>query len=214
MIRILNLYSGLGGNRKLWKDCEVTSVEFNPEIAQVYRDRYPQDTLIVGDAHAYLLEHFKEFDFIWASPPCQTHSSFRQNVCVRFRDTPAVYPDMKLYQEIIFLRSNCNEEQRWVVENVNPYYEPLIPPDARLGRHLFWCNFTIGRFEFKHDEIIRTAQIPQLQKYHGIDLSPYKFPNKRQLLRNCVDSDLGKHVFDCAYFEFTEYEQLPLFEHA
>ena len=78
-IKILNLYSGIGGNRKLWSgDIEVTAVEYNPDIARVYQEFYPNDIVIVGDAHQYLLEHYKEYDFIWASPPCPTHSDIRR----------------------------------------------------------------------------------------------------------------------------------------
>jgi len=191
-LKALNLYAGIGGNRKLWEGVEVTAVEFNPDIAKVYADLYPQDNLIVGDAHAYLAEHYSEFDFIWSSPPCQSHSSFRQNIGVRFRGVEPVYPDMKLYQEILFLQSNC--KSNWVVENVNPYYEPLIQPTARLHRHLFWSNFNIPEIEMTGAKI-RSAQIPDLQELHGIDLSKYKLSNKRQVLRNCVHPSLGQHIF-------------------
>src|SRR5207245_1157675 len=85
VIRVLNLYAGIGGNRKLWENVEVTAVENDPEIAAVYQDLYPDDTVVVGDAHKYLLEHYKEFDFIWTSPPCQSHSDIRFNVGVRFK---------------------------------------------------------------------------------------------------------------------------------
>ena len=33
-MKILNLYAGIGGNRKLWKDVQVTAVELNSEIAK------------------------------------------------------------------------------------------------------------------------------------------------------------------------------------
>jgi DNA (cytosine-5)-methyltransferase 1 len=36
-MRILNLYAGIGGNRKLWTDCEVTAVENVQHIADVYK---------------------------------------------------------------------------------------------------------------------------------------------------------------------------------
>lgn len=193
-MKILNLYAGIGGNRKLWgNEHEVTAVEFDENIAKVYQDLFPNDTVIVGDAHQYLLEHFKEFDFIWASPPCQTHSSFRQNIGVRFRGVEPVYPDMKLYQEIIFLQYNF--EGKWVVENVNPYYTPLIEPSVELDRHKFWCNFDIEKAEFVRPKL-RSAQIPQLQEAYGYDLSEYKLPNKRQVLRNCVLPEVGKHILD------------------
>ena len=63
-LKILNLYAGIGGNRKLWKKVEVIAVEMNPEIAKVYQDFFPKDKVIIEDAHEYLLKHYKEFDFI------------------------------------------------------------------------------------------------------------------------------------------------------
>ena len=51
-LKVLNLYAGIGGNRRLWGGCEVTAVEYSPEIAQVYGQLYPQDTVVVGDAVA------------------------------------------------------------------------------------------------------------------------------------------------------------------
>lgn len=193
-MKILNLYCGIGGNRKLWgNEHEVTAVEFDENIAAVYKDLFPSDNVIIGDAHQYLLEHYNEFDFIWASPPCQTHSSFRQNIGVRFRGVEPVYPDMKLYQEIIFLQYNF--KGKWVVENVNPYYTPLIEPNVELDRHKFWCNFDIEKAEFVRPKL-RAAQIPQLQEAYGYDLSEYKLPNKRQVLRNCVLPEVGKHILE------------------
>ena len=194
-MKILNLYAGIGGNRKLWEGHDITSVEYNEDIAGVYADLFPDDTLIVGDAHSYLLEHYKEFDLIWSSPPCQTHSSFRHNINVRFRGTPAKYPDMSLYEEIIFLKHHATG--KWIVENVKPYYKPLIEPTAILQRHYFWSNFEIADKEFAKDHI-RSAQIPDLQAKHGYDLSSYKLPNKRQVLRNCVSPELGLHVMRAA----------------
>ncbi|WP_441001293.1 DNA cytosine methyltransferase [Fodinibius sp. SL11] len=98
-MKVLNLYAGLGGNRKLWEDVDVTAVEINEDIGKVYQDNFPNDTLIIADAHEYLLEHYDEFDFIWSSPPCQSHS--KMNIATR-HDLRR-YPDMKLYEEIIFL---------------------------------------------------------------------------------------------------------------
>ena len=114
MIKVLNLYCGIGGNRKLWKDVEVTAVEYDSKIANVYRTLYPNDNLIVGDAHAYLLKHFREFDFIWASPPCPSHSCLRKMGCSlepKETGTQPVYPDMKLYEEILLLKHYFNEKQ-------------------------------------------------------------------------------------------------------
>lgn len=194
-MKILNLYAGIGGNRKLWGDeHEVTAVEYSQDIANIYKDLYPKDTVIVADAHQYLLDHYKEYDFIWSSPPCQTHSSFRHNINVRFRGTPAKFPDMTLYEEIVFLQYYAGDI-KWVVENVKPYYGYLVQPSVVLQRHPIWSNFEIASREFKKD-MIRSAQIPDLQLKYGIDLSDYKIPNKRQVLRNCVEPELGLHILN------------------
>jgi len=192
-MKILNLYAGIGGNRKLWgNEHEITPIQYDADIAKIYADHFPNDKVIVADAHDYLLEHHEEFDFIWSSPPCQSHSSFRQNIGVRYRGVKPVYADMKLWSEIIFLQYNF--KGKWVVENVKPYYTPFIPATADLQRHLFWANFDIPSVEFQKD-MLRAAQIPQLQELHGYNLDGYKLPNKRQVLRNCVLPGLGEHVF-------------------
>ena len=193
-MKILNLYAWIWWNRKLrWNNHQITAIEFNQDIANIYKDHYPDDNVIIWDAHQYLLDHYSEFDFIRSSPPCQSHSSFRQNICVRFRWTPAIYPDMKLYQEIIFLQNNFKGKR--VIENVKPYYDPLIKPSQILQRHLFRSNFNIPNKIFEKDNI-RTAQIPDLQKKYWYDLSKYKLSNKRQVLRNCVEPDLWLYILN------------------
>lgn len=207
MIKVLNLYAGIGGNRKLWpENIEVTAVENNPEIAMIYQDFFPNDKVIVADAHQYLLDHYKEFDFIWSSPPCQSHS-----FCNYFLKGQGIirYPDMKLYEEIIFLRTHA--KCKYVIENTKSYYEPLIKPQES-GRHYFWSNFLIPELKINYQigtmnrkaslgsqrkAIIREAQIPELIDLHG--LKNFKLNNKRQVLRNCVIPELGKYVFDCAF---------------
>jgi DNA (cytosine-5)-methyltransferase 1 len=190
-VKILNLYAGIGGNRKLWgNEHEITSVEYDEKIAAVYADLFPQDELIVGDAHEYLRKHHEEFDFIWSSPPCQTHSSFRYNIGVRFRGVEPKFPDMTLYEEIVFLQ--YHSEALWLVENVVPYYEPLMPA-KKIGRHLYWSNFDLPEVPDLVDNI-RGSQIPQLQQLHGYDLSAYSLPNKRQVLRNVVSPEVGAQI--------------------
>lgn len=194
-MRILNLYAGIGGNRKLWGDeHEIIAVESDPDIAAIYKDHFPNDTVVVGDAHEYLRKHFGEFDFIWSSPPCQSHSGIRQNLGVRSGRFEPLFPDMTLYEEIIFLMHNA--KCKWVVENVRPYYKPLIKGHL-VQRHLFWSNIEITDIKIKPDGI-RNASITSLQQKFGFDLSKYKLPNKRRALRNCVDPKLGKHILNIA----------------
>ena len=103
-VRVLNLYACLGGNRYKWDEVaniEVTAVEWDEELAKLYQERFPNDTVIVADAHQYLLDHYKDFDFIWTSPPCPSHSRVRISQKNRDSFIP-LYPDLKLYEEIIF----------------------------------------------------------------------------------------------------------------
>lgn len=196
-MKVLNLYAGIGGNRKLWKDVEVTAVELNPKIAEVYKQNFPNDKVIVGDAHQYLLDHFEEFDFIWASPPCQSHSKMVKATRHKIRK----YPDMKLYQEIIFLKNFF--KGKWIVENVKPYYEPLIKPQ-KLGRHCFWSNFNIGDFDTSNIKnfinLTNTKGAEQMKEWLGIHYEGNIYYDGNhcpcQILRNAVHPKLGLHIFE------------------
>ena len=207
-MRILNLYAGIGGNRKLWEDVDVTAVEWNEEIARVYSDNFPNDKVIVADAHQYLLDHYTEFDFIWASPPCPTHSRAR---FWGWSKKKPIYPDVKLYQEITLLRHHFNS--KYVVENVVPYYAPWIAPCASIGRHLFWANFKIGKFKIKSTIKLHTAGRRQYEKEYGFDLSGYNIERKDRKLRNCVHPETGNHILDRAknITKKTNTEQMNLF---
>jgi DNA (cytosine-5)-methyltransferase 1 len=191
-MRILNLYAGIGGNRALWGDeHEVVAVENVPHIADTYRQLWPNDTVVVADAHQYLLDHYKEFDFIWSSPPCPTHSILQLPQTAKGN---VRYPDMRLYQEIIFLKQFCRKP--WVVENVKPYYKVLIPPTRELARHLFWSNFHITGWIGDVKQISRDNNVTNLSQKLGITLPPgAKEP--RKLLRNCVVPGLGLHILNC-----------------
>ena len=198
-MRILNAYCGIGGNRKLWGDeHEITAVEYNADIAAVYQDLYPNDTVVVGDAHEYLLKNYKEFDFIWSSPPCQSHSQIR--ICgTRRGQCEAIYPDMKLWQEIIFLENYAKFTCKYIVENVKPYYTPFVRQNLELGRHLFWSNFHIPFTDIKTDEII--GNISDGSTVFGMNLKKYNMPSvkyKKQILRNMVNPEVGKYILDRA----------------
>ena len=194
-LKVLNNYAGIGGNRKKWNDCQVTAVENNEKIAQIYKDLFPQDNVIVADAHQYLLEHYSEFDFIWSSPPCPTHS--RANYWANAADNRTIeYPDMRLYQEIILLQHYF--KKKFVVENVIPYYEPLIP-GKQFDRHIFWTNFPINNIEIPQKQIaFNMSKISDWENYYGYDLSQYKIDNKLKILRNCVHPLTGLHILNCA----------------
>ena len=198
-MKILNLYACLGGNRYKWnevkEDIEVVAVEWDEELAKLYQERFPNDTVIVADAHQYLLDHYKEFDFIWSSPPCPTHSRARFS---RRNTTTPIYPDMKLYQEIIFLDKWV--KGKYVVENVIPYYQPLIPAQKR-GRHLYWTNFNLPNDlnERKASIMEGKNEVQKWCEFHKYDFTKYKGKQRTdKIARNLVDYEAGKTIFETA----------------
>jgi DNA (cytosine-5)-methyltransferase 1 len=199
-MKVLNLYACLGGNRYKWTDCEVTAVELDTEAARLYQERFPNDTVIVADAHQYLLDHFKEFDFIWSSPPCPSHSRARYWSSSNYETTvEPIYPDLKLYEEILFLQ-HYYRNGKFVVENVIPYYEPLINAQKR-GRHLYWTNFQLPN-DLKDRKIQIGAgenELKRLCEFHDYDFTKYKGSQSViKMARNLVDYEAGLTIFNTA----------------
>jgi DNA (cytosine-5)-methyltransferase 1 len=212
-MKILNLYACLGGNRFKWDEVaqvEVTAVELDPELARMYQERFPNDTVIVADAHQYLLDHYKEFDFIWTSPPCPSHSRARYWNSSNYETaTEAIYPDMKLYQEILFLQ-HYYKSGKFVVENVIPYYEPLIQATKR-GRHLYWTNFNLPTNLNDRRFAISSAkqELKGLCKFHEYDFTKYGGGQSLiQIARNLVDYEAGKTILQIALNVMQDNKQL------
>ena len=180
--KILNLYACLGGNRYKWDEVadniEVTAVELDPELAKLYQERFPNDTVIVADAHQYLIDYYKEFDFIWSSPPCPTHSRMRKtNTGEGERKSKASYP-----------------------ENVISFYEPLVVPKKR-DRHFYWTNFNLpsdlkGR---KANNFIH-SKVSDLSEFHDYDFTKYKGKQRMdKVARNLVDFEAGKTILETVF---------------
>ena len=159
-MKILNLYAGIGGNRSLWDDDhDITAIEYDPAIAKIYSDLFPGDNMIVTDAHEYLLQNYEDYNFIWSSPPCQSHSVTNHFLNPQGHKR---YPDMSLYQEVIFLQTFF--KGKFCIENVKSYYAPLIKPQIR-GRHFFWSNFDLPHLKVSDSNI---------GSMHGKDKSRFK----------------------------------------
>ena len=204
-MKILNLYAGIGGNRHLWEGHEITAVEHDEEIAEVYSEHFPQDEIVVGDAHKYLLHNYDRFDFIWSSPPCQTHTK----MAISGQNRSRRFPDMTLYEEIVYLRHFC--KTWWIVENVKPYYGALIEP-ITVGRHLFWSNFDFDIEDVPRPKgFIRQKQVSKqdLMDWLGIYIEKniyYKWTDDegvvhvnhcpQQLFRNAVHPKLGLQILN------------------
>jgi DNA (cytosine-5)-methyltransferase 1 len=204
-MKILNLYACLGGNRYKWNeinnDIKVTAVELDPKLCELYQLRFPNDQVICTDAHQFLLDNYKDFDFIWSSPPCPTHSKVRFTQKNQNFYKPE-YPNMMLYEEIIFLQHHF--EGKFVIENVTPYYDPLIPGQKR-GRHIYWANFQIPNdIDRKEGKGIIGGQtldeFKKLCNFHNYDFNLYTGEqSKIKIARNLVDYEVGKTIFAAAY---------------
>jgi DNA (cytosine-5)-methyltransferase 1 len=200
-LKVLNLYAGVGGNRKFW-DAEVTAIESHPKIAEIYRHHFPDDEVIETDAHEYLLEHLQDgWDFIWSSPPCQSHS----RMAISGTNRKPRYPDFKLYEEIVLLQAYSKRLSfSYCVENVIPYYSVLIAGQS-VGRHLFWSDLDLSTVEEVASPkgfINKTTakQGKQVQDWLGItwDSNVYYDGNHdaAQIWRNAVHPLYGKQIFD------------------
>lgn len=166
-MKILNLYACLGGNRYKWgNDHEITAVELDPVLAELYQERFPNDTVIVADAHQYLLEHF-------------------------FKG-------------------------KYLVENVIPYYEPLIPAQKR-GRHLYWANFKLPNDLRERKITIMTgkSEVKKWCEFHDYDFTKYKGEQRiDKIARNLVDYEAGKTILDTVLgiYKAHNEKQIELFD--
>lgn len=203
-MKILNLYAGIGGNRKLWGDeHQVTAIENVPEIAAEYKKNFPKDEVIVADAKVYLLEHFQEFDFIWASPPCPSHSRMRTlwkgdgKLDNKTSGSSFKLPDMDLYSVIIFLKHFFKGD--FVVENVISYYEPLIKP-VIIDNHYFWSNKLLTPSSAKSRGILE-QDLNKKSLNIGMPIPEVGWSKRdtRKLLNNCVRPEVGLYVFNCIF---------------
>tara|TARA_S200002703_G_scaffold22131_1_gene18837 strand:- start:28112 stop:28687 length:576 start_codon:yes stop_codon:yes gene_type:complete len=187
----------------MWPDHHtVTAIEYDQKIADIYQDQNPRDEVIVStDAHQYLLENCQDFDFVWSSPPCQSHSRMIRSG----KNRKPRFPDMRLYEEIIFLKYSA-PDVLWVVENVVPYYKPLIEPSTKVGRHLFWSNFEITAEDVKRPagfiNLDNRAGAEKLKNWLGIDYDGYVYYDGNhcpaQILRNAVHPKIGLHILNDA----------------
>ncbi len=102
-------------------------------------------------------------------------------------------PRYEIYQEIIFLDNFFNG--KYCVENVIPFYEPLIPAKKR-GRHLYWTNFNLPNVlsDKKNPDFTRVKnQVKVMSEYHNYDFTKYKGKQPvGKMANNLVHYEAGK----------------------
>jgi len=149
----------------------------------------------------YLVDNFPLYDFIWARPPCQSHS----RMLAGGQNRKPRLTDMSLWQVILFCQQYV--EVPWCVENVVPRYKPFIEPTGEASRHLFWSNYSMD-FPPQID-----AQPPvwdkcnlegkaEMEQWLGLGETPTLYytgnHNPVQVLQNCLHPELGKWALECA----------------
>ena len=94
------------------------------------------------------------------------------------------------------------------MENVIPYYTPLVAPTATIGRHIMWSSAPVSALEGIEDiksppdfiNMTNVAGMRKLQEWLGIYYEkPVYYEGNHcpaQILRNCVHPEIGKKVFD------------------
>lgn len=196
-MKVLNLYAGLGGNRRNWPDyLEITNVEIEEKLCEELRINFPHDSTIQGDALEYLKQNYSDFDFIWASPPCQSHSRINRINSSKYHRHD--YIDPSLYQIIIFLQENF--KGGYIVENVIPYYGLAFSP-VIYGRHAFWSNFDIQCLNWIPPTFnLFDMPLKALQKHFKITTSKNMYigdsHDPKQPYRNAVEPELGGLILE------------------
>ena len=187
-MKILNLYAGLGGNRELWDDHIITAVEHEPKIAYTYSNKFPHDFIRICDVHVYLRDisnNLNYFDFIWASPPCQSHSQM-----MRFYKNTNQHPPIPRMDEIFGLLTWLPKyyDGLFCIENVQSWYKWIIKPTVKIDRHCFWANFPIPKRRFR-DLIHGHGSLNNSRIMRDTTLNQHQ--------RNMVDPRIGKYILDC-----------------
>ena len=121
----------------------------------------------------------------------------------KWRQNKPVLPDMSLYSIIIFLQHEEDFKGKYVVENVIPYYEPLIKAD-KIGWHLFWSNVDLSDIELNDLKATHDSSIKDMEVAKGFDLDGVSIPgiDKRTLLRNAVDKEISDAIMLQVELEF------------
>ena len=173
--KCLDLFCCAGGAGMGYKQAgfDVTGIDIEPQ------PKYPFK-FIQADAIEYLIEHWREYDFIHASPPCQGYSHL----------TPKEHKD-KHEKLIDIIRAELIKTGKpYVIENVAGAKRELINPtmlcgsmfNLRTQRHRFFeTSFSLAApMECDHSEIpllVTTASKASREKRFALGMQPKSVKN-------------------------------------
>ncbi len=177
MLRILDLFCGVGGVARGFQkyllengiEFEYYAVDINDAILLAHRILNPHSVTLKRDAYSFTDHELRSYDFIWASPPCESHSRL---MWIYNKNQPEKWepPDKKLWQLIERL---YRLGIPFVVENVRPYYRPPMRPTSYVCRHALWSNLSIPPFDYSRINIDFFEHIKddvhKLVEYHELN---------------------------------------------
>lgn len=143
--RILDLFCGGGGASLGYEQAglEVVGVDLNKQ--KNYRGEFIQ-----SDAIEFLLENYKNFDFVHASPPCQKYSKS----AMQWRKNGKEYPDLIEPTRAALISTG----KPYIIENVTN--APLINPFLLCG-----AMFDIPTYRHRLFESNLTFIVPEHPKH-------------------------------------------------
>jgi DNA polymerase len=203
-LRVLDLYCGAGGVARGFMQAgfHVTGVDILPQ------PRYPGDEFAQADALQYLATaDFSQFDFIWASPPCQAYSAVSR-APGKHRDADLVAPMREALK-----RSG----KPYVIENV--VGAPLINPITltgdlfELGTHPYPEGWRLERprlfeanFPLKAPSLFRRDERPVVGCYGGHFRDRRRAKGENHKSGSNVPSELGYRAMGIPFGAMTTAE--------
>lgn len=198
MLKILDLFCGIGGVARGFHDYLqehqikylYVAIDIDKDVLKAHRALNPLSNVILRDAYSFTIDELETYDFVWASPPCETHSI--AGIWTRKRK---VSPDFRLY-ELINKLNDANIP--FVVENVKPYYNPPIKPTSKANRHRLWSNLSISpiKIDLPPFEKIKNT-VKSLCEYHDLPIEIAKIipsRKRRDALRDMVHHEIAYEI--------------------
>jgi len=198
MLKILDLFCGIGGVARGFHDYLqehrikylYVAIDIDKHVLKAHKALNPLSNVILRDAYSFSIDELRRYDFVWASPPCETHS-----IAGIWTRKEKKSPDFRLYKLILTLH---DANIPFVVENVKPYYNPPIKPTSKANRHRLWSNLSISPVNLRLTPFERVKNSTRtLCEYHDLPEEIAKIiPSKkrRDALRDMVHHEIAYEI--------------------
>jgi len=146
-VRVLDAFCGVGGAARGYQlaGFHVTGVDIKPQ------PRYCGDIFVQGDAVEFIREHGHEYDFIHASPPCQSQTALTKGTNKGKWQYPDLIPQTREALEAT--------SRPYVIENV---------PGSSIRKDILLCGemFGLGVIRHRYFELGRWSMLKPVHPKH------------------------------------------------